>query len=335
MGRSRKISGKKAILFSLISVLFSVLFITIFSQNFATSNEDKIPGSNIRIKVIDTYVRNFETYIGDSIKLSTYRTLDEITKYRDNNGKFFNSFQQFNQTFYNCMTCGQVSCPGGDSCNLGTNYLVARLNNISVLSQQQLNINTTYTINSIDITQNYPFEIEVTLDISYDITDDSEGSHYARWSKRKTITQSVTIIGLLDPTGYLNDSTNTYNRTIKRYSGICQFDEACWNYTTTQGFYQDSSFRYYRNGTSFLNRYWNDNEGVSCCGIETIIHPQEISTIDKNNSYIDHYYWNETYTCSGGKQIMNVTFGTDEIHLDKDTALRYGLANKSSTYCTP
>ena len=52
---SRKLH-RKAVLFSLISVLFSVLFITIFSQNFNTLYEDRIPGSDIRIKVIDTYV---------------------------------------------------------------------------------------------------------------------------------------------------------------------------------------------------------------------------------------------------------------------------------------
>ncbi|MGV8141404.1 MAG: hypothetical protein ACP5NW_03105 [Candidatus Woesearchaeota archaeon] len=327
------VSNKKAILFSLISVLFSVLFITIFSQNFSTMNEDKIPGSNIRIKVIDNYVRNFETYIGDSIKLSTYRTLDEITKYRNGIG-FFNNFNQFNTTFYSCMTCGRVTCPGGASCNLGNNYLTARLDNITTLSQQELNILTTYRINSIEITQKYPFEIDVTLDISYNVTDDTEGSYYARWNKRKNITQSVTIIGLLDPTGYIADST-VYSRTIRRYSGACQFDEACWNYTTTQDFYQGSSFRYYSNGTSFLNRYWNNNTGVNCCGIETIIHPSEITGINVNNSYIDHYYWNGSYTCGSGKSIVSITFGPDEIHLDGDTAIRYGLSNDSKPYCTP
>jgi hypothetical protein len=329
---------RKAVLFSLISVLFSVLFITIFSQNFSTVIEDKIPGSNIRIKVMDTYVRNFEVYVRDSIKISSYNALNEITKYRDSHNGFFTNFDQFNATFHNCMMCGYVNCTNqtsNNNCNMSTNYLGARLDTIVQLSLQQLNINTTYSINSINIEQIYPFQVEVSVNISYNITDSSEGFNYAKWNRRTIITQPVTIIGLLDPIGYINDTTNRYNRTIKRYTGICQYDRTCWNYTTTQEFYQGYEFRYNKNSTSFLQRYWNDYSISDCCGIETIIHPSEISNINLNNSYIDQYYWNGTHTCENGNIIMNITLDSDEVHLDTGTALRYGLEDDGIVYCLP
>ena len=104
---------RKAVLFSLISVLFAILFITLFSQSFNTLYEDRIPGSNIRIKVMDTYTRNFERYIGESIKISTYKALNNITIYNreHNSNRFFIDSQEFNDTFENCMICGYIRPP--------------------------------------------------------------------------------------------------------------------------------------------------------------------------------------------------------------------------------
>jgi len=135
---------QKSSTFSLISVLFSVLFITLFSQNFNTMYEDRIPGSNIRITVIDTYVRNFETYLSDSIKISTYRTLDAIITYEHNHHAFFKDQDSFNNAFHDCMVYDLVNSTDPTSgCGLGQYYLEARLDEIKSLSIDQLNINTT------------------------------------------------------------------------------------------------------------------------------------------------------------------------------------------------
>jgi len=331
--------NRRAVLFSLISVLFSVLFITIFSQEFTSTYEDRIPGSNIRIKVMDVYTRNFEVYIGDSVKVATYHTLDGITIYQHNNGRmFFKDFSEFNKTFRDCMTCGYVNCSNqipSKSCNVGDYSLKSRLDNITALSLQQLNIQTNYTLNSIDIRQDYPFEVEVTVNISYNVTDDSGANYYARWTKNSIITQEVPIVGLLEPTGYINDSTNTYRQRIARYSGVCEFDESCWTNTTTQQFYSQNNFRYYSGGVSFLQRYWNDNSVSDCCGIETIMHPTQLSNPDRTNSYIDHYYWSGSYSCAAGNKIVSLKFGSDNVSLDENTASRYGVTNQSTVYCTP
>jgi hypothetical protein len=333
----RKITlGKKAILFSLISVLFAVLFITLFSQNLNTTYEDRLPSSNIRIKVIDTYTRNFEKYVEDSVKVSGYKVLNTITIYRYNNGKFFNNFQEFNKTFHDCLICGYTNCSDkkiSTNCNIGSDNLTARLNDISQLSQNQLNIKTQYYINSIAIEQKYAFELEIKINISYNITDNTTEDNYARWSKEAIITQPITIIGLLDPKGYLNDSTNTYKRTIKRYTGISEYNESRWDLTTFTQFYNDNSFRYYEGGSAFLNRYWNNMTPSDCCGIETILHPSELSGIKYNNSYIDNYYWNGKYSCNSTQKILNITINVNNIHLDEASMARYQISNFSTQYC--
>ncbi len=334
---------RKAVLFSLISVLFAILFITLFSQSFNTLYEDRIPGSNIRIKVMDTYTRNFERYIGESIKISAYKALNNITIYNreHNSNRFFIDSQEFNDTFENCMICGYTDCldrkPFND-CGIQSNNLTARLNSITQLSETQLNIKTQYTINSVKVSQENAFEVEVTLNISYNITDNSstESSlYYAKWTKEKVIVQPVTIIGLYDPKGYLNDSTNYYNKTIVRYSGICEYNESCWNIENVTEFYITNSTRYYKNGASFLNRYWNNMNASSCCGLETILHPiTDINPIyNVNNSYIDNHYWDGTYTCKTGQKIVSVIIGSDDVHLDQSVASRYQITNSSLIYC--
>lgn len=318
---------RKAVLFSLISVLFSVLFVTIFSQNFKTTYEDRIPGSNIRIKVMDTYVRNFETYLGDSIKISTYRTLDAITNIKHTERAFFTDEASFNTTFSECMKCGYTNCVARvTECNLQY-YLEARLNNITNLSDEELNIKTTYKINSIKIEHESAFNVRTTVNISYNVTDDSEELNYARWNKNIIVEQSVSIIGLLDPIGNINDGTNTYNRTIKEYTGTCQGDPSCWDPTNTEEFYEDMSFTLAKDrGISFLQRYWNDTT-PSKYGIETIIHPTELPSPDGNNSFIDRRYWNNTFTCNynPGMSISIYVLDGEYVSLDSNSSSWYGL----------
>jgi hypothetical protein len=239
------------------------------------------------------------------------------------------------------MLCGTTNCSGtGDNCGNAQDSLKSRLDNISLLSQQELNIKTEYRINAINITQNSPFEVIVVANISYNVTDYATGNYYASWSKEKVIEQSVPIIGLLDPEGYVEDITGTYNKRIKRYTGDdvtapCEFDESCWNYDNTRTFYRSDSFRFFIGSTSFLQRYWDDNSSSDCCGIESILHPSQLNAPDTTNSYIDHYYWDDTNTCANGYEIIVVTFDSDNISFDEITAARYHLTDSGTIHCIP
>ena len=332
----RKIlSNRKAIIFSLMSVLFAILFITVFSQNFHSSPEDSIPGSNIRIKVLDTFTRNFENYVGDSIRVSTYMTLESMTKYRALNGGFFADQNSFNQAFSNCMICGTYNCAPGPSCTGNPSYdLNTSIATIANLASIDMNINTQYKINSVSVTQTYPFEVEVSVDISYNVTDNS-GNYYARWSKNSVINQSVSIIGLRDPLGYINSSGN-YNNPITMYTGDCQFSGGCWNIANVTVFYKQDSYRYYSNGTNFLERYWQGIASSSCCGIENILHPNQLSSpLNINNTFVDNYYWSNQYRChnTNGTKMLNITIAGDTISMDEITAGRYGIASNGTVIC--
>ena len=333
---ARKIAcNKKAVLFSLISVLFSILFVTIFTQSFSTTLSDKIPASNIRIKVMDTYTRNFESYAGSSVKISTYRILESMTQNRKNSG-FYADFNNFNQTFHDCMVCGQFQCGVGPQCPSGdSGYdLKSRLDNIVSLSLSQLNIKTVYKINSVDIAQGYPFQVDVTVNISYNVTDNS-GGYYASWTRSSIIQQSVPIASLTDPLEYIN-SRGGYQVPVIQYTGPCQFNESCWSFQNTQAFYESQQFRYYPNGTSFLQRYMNDTSPSNCCGIEHIMNATSIPGANVMGSFIDRLYWNSAYQCNnnpGDIKILNITLDSIGVSLDELTSSRYGVGSSGAQIC--
>ena len=69
----KRSKSRKAVLFTFISVLFATLFIILFSYQFTLTSEEKSVATNTRIKVLDNYVKNFELYSENSLKISTYR----------------------------------------------------------------------------------------------------------------------------------------------------------------------------------------------------------------------------------------------------------------------
>ena len=59
----KKVVRKKAVLFTLISLLLAAMFVALFSAQYQYNPDDRSQASNTRVKVLDTYVRNFELYV--------------------------------------------------------------------------------------------------------------------------------------------------------------------------------------------------------------------------------------------------------------------------------
>ena len=328
-------SYRKAVLFTLISVLLAGLFIALYSSNIFTNMEDSTPATNTRIRVLDNYVKNFEKYTQDSLKVSTYRTLESMYNYALVRRRFYTDFNDFNNTFYNCLTCAYLNCStNATPCPAPiTGYDInTLLGNISSLAYNNLNIVTNYSIESVKIYQQYPFEVDVELAISYNVYDKSK-DNYASWSMNTLINQSVSIIDLVDPTEGIN-TNNAYARNIRKTS-ICAYNETCWNLSNTKQFYDRQEFRYYNNGTNYLERFWNETTPSGCCGLESLIN---ISYVSGNASFVDHYYWNNIGFCNASlntTKTLEIDLITPGFMFDEATAGRYGVTNFGDVICPP
>jgi hypothetical protein len=323
---------KRAVVFTLISSLFATLFIVLFSYDFQTIFEDVTSASNMRIRVMDTYVKNFESYIGGSLRVSTYRTLDSIYTERLANGSPFRTQQDFNYTFVSCMSCGYTNCTSmSKQCN---GSFASFMNNITFSALSNLNINTSYRINSITLYQTYPFDVEVSLDISYNVSDNIN-TNFSSWARRVVINETISIIGLKDPLVGLKSYNN---RSIKQNT-VCLY-QSCWNKDTAKVFFDNKEYRHYPNGSSYLQRFWNITAISSCCGLETFL-DSTIANYSTFNSYVDIYYWTGQYNCTninftglpGSLEIIKIDYIAPDFKLDSKTAARFSLTSDGVLVC--
>jgi len=322
----------KGVLFTLISVILAALFVAMFSIDIQSIYSGREVSGATRIEVLDTYVKNFEIYTDASVKIAAYRSLDSLYNYAIISGKFFNSSTEFNAYFADCMRCGYMNCstlltqcaspmPGND--------LKSLLKNISNLAVSNLNIYSNYSINSVKIYQLYPFDVQIELNISYNVSDGGS-NNYASWSKNRIVNESVSISGLRDPL------VGVYNKTYLKpiiESSICKYNESCWNYNSTLAFYASQQFRFYPNGTSYLQRFYNSSQPSSCCGMESLMN---ITYTSGFNTHVDYMYRTNTYLCPPSNTsifMINISGPAAGLMLDAYSANRYGVIPNSTRVC--
>lgn len=331
-------SNKKAVLFTLISILMAALFIAMFSYDNEVQLDDKITSTNLRVKILDSYVRDFESYAEDSIDISAYRTLESLTNMKSISGEFFTTETEFNNTFSNCMICGNTTCGAGVLISCGSPLITPTqsysindiLFSITSIADSQLNIRTEYAINSIKIDQKYtPSDVQISLDISYNISDKTNS--YASWHRRQTINKTISIIGLTDPTSSINTEGN-YNQPIKM-TDICENDATCWNLANFELFYNAHEFKDEDNSTSYLSRFWNSTKYSECCGIESMLNSKnEFIDDDELKSYTDHQYWNKDIACEDLLLFDDIATG---FKLDKRVAIKYNITDEGTLLVCP
>ena len=65
----------KAVLFTLISVILAALFVAMFSIDIQSLYNSREVSGATRIEVLNTYVKNFESYTDDAVTISAYRDI--------------------------------------------------------------------------------------------------------------------------------------------------------------------------------------------------------------------------------------------------------------------
>jgi hypothetical protein len=328
--------NKNAILFSLLALLISAFFIAFMSLDFQVAADERMPVVNTRILTLDSYVKSFDRYVADSLRVNTYLALENLYDNRERNPIFFSDYEEFNQSFHNCMVCSRIDCSDQAWSNANRCFKQNEIDfnesiyAITDLALKNLNIRTTYVINSIDISQETPFDVKVRLNMSYNVSDvlDSSQHYYASWSKNSIIEQYIPINGLHDPFIEIN-SNKAISRPIIE-TDICWANTSCWNINNAKQFYDSEAYRYSPKGISYIERFWNGTGGYCPnCRIETIL--PKTYTLTNMNSSIDSLYWTGDYTCGASNVTLWIINSTQwnnvKIVLDEESSVRYGIAN--------
>lgn len=311
--------GKKGVFLTFISIIIIAAIIIIFTPTKINVKED--------ISVIKTRVENVNEYVLDLENVYLERTLQAIGRktilslilYVDIIGPFATS-TDFENAFAEVLLNGTIGGTPIDSITGQTimtgNTYNDWIDKIKTTAQNTFNIDTTFnTINIADIQVNQatPWFVDVEADITFSATSET-----ASWTKDVTIKAQIPVENFDDPY-YLANTDPNYVNKIRR-SGT-KFDE--WNVNKVKDFIRDGNYTHFQNSNapSFLMRFYDDVSPSSCCGIESLVNPNNPQISNKDVSYADYLYWSDTENCNNPPKSL---FKVDAINTEF-TSLKFDL----------
>ncbi len=80
-------------------------------------------------------------------------------------------------------------------------------------------------------------------------------------------------------------------------------------------------------------RFTNTFEPSQCCGIESVVNPNNIAPSDVIESYVDYHFWNDTYEdqCEKLYNITEIWDEFDGFKLDFDYTIKYNVTGGERT----
>ncbi|MFH1400783.1 MAG: hypothetical protein ABIH41_04645 [Nanoarchaeota archaeon] len=221
----------------------------------------------------------------------------------------------------------------------------ALMGNYSDLAADNLNINSSVTLNDVSIFQVYPWVVQVRVNTTMRSQD-----NYSTYTKNFTFDVEVPIAGLQDP---LFAYWGKYPKMIVP-TNITQ--DADFNVQSFTQFVKDEQYKAAKNiSVSYLDRLMDHVVLSDCCGIMSVITPSRIPLIaDRdiaNYSYIDFFFINDTLFNQSCSELFNITYndplwkGTDDpggkwmnvSKFDWAHLVHFGVANTywNLTQCPP
>ncbi len=323
---------KKGVIFTVIAIVLAVFFTTTFSARVEQPIDYKTDLVETRIRILNSYVENFFDYADGAGSIAGYSALQGIiTDMGTRIPKSYN--QNFEREYINCTLTGNLAnnrlCPGMINKTLAT-----YLDSISALARRELNINSTYSIGPMNVTQaTDAFSIELIANITLSIKDG-----YANISDNRLVTSSVGIEGLPDPVYLMN---GTYTQMIKKNS--LNKKEGDWNITDLQDLYYNHAYRNYKEGISIINRI-KGNFTPNDFGIESLVN-QSMLTYDvdyyENDSMVDYLVWLKLkpLACKGNATVVKINnsaiISPAGFQIDEEHRLSFNVSSSDTDFICP
>lgn len=330
---------RRAIVFSLMTVLLSTFFILLFWSGNTPRLDTTSSAVETRVMVADQYLSSWDAYTQDAAIISTRGALLGMTQWISNHPLApVGTVTGMEGNISSCLVTGNMTLGGSPNFCFSNvnNSLTAKLNAYASLAQQELNINTTYQLDpNITVTDWAPFELRVSFGINYTVQDASS-SAFARWNRSQRYDVIVSVEGLPDPLFARYGATYMKNVPGANYTqrNITQYPvprDQFLTLTNTSNLLANISDliaqRMYVEDRGMAPTYLErlaENltltngsfDSGNSAGIETLINPSETklsgSGFEKNTSFTDYQVFNgSTYTCGV------ITFGITNLSVPK------------------
>lgn len=265
--------GKKGIIFSLIAIGMSSLFLILFSGYYETPIDHRIPITSTKIIALDDALSDAFYYTDVAVQTAAYNGLEKLFQQVNTTSTYLS---EFNNTYTACTLNGS-GC--NNSFNL-TYYLEEYTNRVQVSQQIALD----YQIHNFTLIDETHFSYGFRTNISFWITDP-----FARWNVSKVITTTVSTAGIHDP-AYINIST-TYNRFPAGWGGSDDIRQIYpvfildyeWTPEVFANYYVRRQYRPSAYGPCLSDRFLGDwNAHHDYCGIESVVQPNRYEKLQND-----------------------------------------------------
>jgi hypothetical protein len=214
--------NKKGIVFSLIALLVSTLFIIVFSVFLHVPLNQRAIIELESVKKAEDFLIVFPTYLDTSIQFSSYETLKVILA----KTSLENPIDNFSKMFTDCMLYGEYfdgtqikDCFTAEKDNTLTNVL----NDIADQASEIYRGNCSTYITNLNVYQSNPYEITVDAKVLLFF----QRGKKIQWERNYDVSTKVSIIGLNDPLtkGKLNRTINVKSEyfTMKNIQSYSDF----------------------------------------------------------------------------------------------------------------
>ncbi|MBI2176425.1 hypothetical protein HYU40_03715 [Candidatus Woesearchaeota archaeon] len=366
------IRNKRGIFFTSIAILISAVLVLTFGTPASVTTKEQIPLTQAKADMANAQARDLKySYLPQSLYVSTYSALYAMSEYMRLRGGYFqgaDADQKFNATLKEVMINGTICCglaghlppcdsdsladvnnpaihKGADDC-LGKAIMkdrnfTKRLKDMENASFTAFRINTTFNkdynnmvIQLFQDNQTGPWQIGVNISVNYSITAGD-----VMINNSENVSVIFGIEGIPDPLYAVQSQQTPQDGSITYTNYFNATNITNWNISA---FYHEIEWRLYRhepNGSSFLNRFYGRDERSPCCGVESLINPADMGTVNGalEKPYVDWCYYGRNNRCTTAQTgaMWNVTCVTAAVDGEKffkyaiDTfhATQYNITN--------
>ncbi|HII30237.1 TPA: hypothetical protein HA317_04220, partial [Candidatus Woesearchaeota archaeon] len=297
--------NKRGVFFILVATFLLYLLVLQVTTQLRFANR-RVDAFKVRIETMNGFLNDMEKDLTRGVYICSFRALASIGQHISTTGSFVaNSQSAFTEALIN----GTVNQTHARLMNQST--ITDWMNAIS-LQAAGVGLIVNLSLLEVNITQDYPWDVNVHTYIAIDLRDDNG---LASWSVNRSVDTRISILGFEDPLYTIY----TYGRLANRINITPYYDNYTEGDDTTNillhmenGFYTNSS------GPSFLMRF-EGNLSNSPYGIESIINREKIAAQGLqvyDRSIVDYIYFGNFSVNAHRINNTPVWFRIDDDHLE-------------------
>jgi len=309
--------NKKGLFLTFISIAIVAAMIAIFTPPNVSIEKD-LSAVKARVENVDDYVFDLENvYLENTLNAIGRRTIIALIDYmqeetiRTGTEVFLTNFHDdFSEVLLDGTIGGTFIDSLIDPDIMTGNTYNDKLNEIIDKAQKAFNVGTAFnpiTPNNITVQQLTPWFINVEMDVSFTVTT-AEGT--ATWTRDVTIKTNIAVENFNDPYYLVKTNGNYINKITETQT---QFDK--WDVNKVKDHIRDGTYVHFQNSNApnFLSRFVNDISASGCCGIESLVNPNNPAISNKDVSYADYRYWSDAENCASPPRSL---FTVNEINTE-------------------